>query len=185
MKSQVTLLIALLLIASSLRGGGIPLLPIKQLEAEHVTFDEKTLLLVGHVKVIHEIGTLQCDHGKLLLPQEKKGDEAIAVNTIFLNGNVIIDFTDGSRLTADEGEIDCRTLEGTFIASPPGKVTYTSFAINDRLKIPVKATGKALKAKIIKTPEGYALTSLRGEGAVNIEYQRPLPQAPNTEGRLP
>jgi hypothetical protein len=31
-----------------------------------------------------------------------------------------------------------------------------------------------LRAKIIKTPQGYSLSSVKGEGAVNIEYVRPL-----------
>ena len=177
MRSYCLCLLALVGHLLPLESVGIPLLPLQQVEAEHVDLEGKTLHLVGHVKVIHEIGVLHCDEGTLMLPQEKKDDGAMAVNTLFLKGNVVIDFSDGSHLMADEGEIDCQALEGTFIAHPPTKVTYTSFATNEHQKIPVRATGRALKAKITKTPLGYSLTSMRGEGAVNIEYLRPIPLA--------
>lgn len=161
----------------SLEASAIPLLPLQQAEAERVDFEGKTLHLSGHVKVIHEIGTLYCDESTILLPQEKNDPQQLAVNTILLKGNVVIDFTDESRLMADEGEIDCQLLEGTFVSHQPRKVIYTSFATNDHQKIPVRATGRALKATITKTPTGYTLTSMRGEGAVNIEYLRPVPVA--------
>ena len=165
--------IALFSIIRPLEGAGLPSLPLKFVEADHVDFEEKTLHVVGNVKVVHEIGILRCDDGILLLPQEKKDGGNIGANTIILKGDVSIDFTDGSHLEADEGEIDCQTLEGTFISHPPAKVTYTSFVEDGHQRIPVRATAKTLKAKITKTPLGYALTSLRGEGAVNIEYLRP------------
>ena len=180
MRSRYILLLALIGFALPLESVGIPLLPLQQVEAEHVNLEDKVLHLVGHVKVTHEIGILSCDESTLLLPQEKKEGENTAVNTILLKGNVAIDFSDGSHLLADEGEIDCLALEGTFSAIPPAKVVYTSFATNEHLRIPVRATGRALKAKIIKTPLGYSLTSMRGEGAVNIEYLRPIPLAHST-----
>jgi hypothetical protein len=173
--SRILYYIALIGCALPLESTVIPLLPIQQVEAEHVNLEDKTLHLVGHVKVVHEIGIIRCDESTLVLPQEKKEGESIAVNTIFLKGNVVIDFSDGSHLLADEGEIDCLALEGTFIAIPPAKVTYTSFATDDHQRIPVRATGRALKAKITKTSVGYSLTSMRGEGAVNIEYLRSIP----------
>lgn len=175
MRSYCAFIIALIGYIIPVEGSSIPLLPLQQVEAEHVDLEDKTLHLVGHVKVVHEIGVLHCDESTLLMPQEKKEGENIAVNTILLKGNVVIDFTDGSHLYADEGEIDCRVLEGIFIAYPPGKVTYTAFATDEHQRIPVRATGRALKAKITKTPLGYSLTSMRGEGAVNIEYLRSIP----------
>jgi hypothetical protein len=180
MKSGSLFLLTFIGYALSLEGTGIPLLPLQQVEAEQVNLEDKTLHLAGHVKVVHEIGTLFCDESTLLMPHEKKEGETAAVSTILLKGNVAIEFSDGSRLLADEGEIDCQALEGTFVAIPPAKVVYTSFATNEHMRIPVRATGRALRAKIIKTPLGYTLTSMRGEGAVNIEYQRPVPLAHST-----
>ncbi len=169
-------LFGLLFLGVSLDGASMPLLPLQLAEAEHVDFDEKVIHLVGHVKVVHEFGTLCCDEGTLLLPQEKKDEDHEAVDTILLNGNVSITFTDGSTLVANEGIIDCQKLEGTFLADPPEKVTYCGFATDNHRKVPVRATGRALKANITKTDLGYSLTSLRGEGAVNIEYLYSNPQ---------
>jgi hypothetical protein len=180
--SRLLFLLAFAGWAFHLESAGLPLLPLKQVEAEHVDLEDKTLHLIGHVKVVHEIGVLHCDEGTLLLPEEKKDGGNVAVNTIFLKGNVAIDFSDGSHLVADEGKIDCQALEGTFIAIPPAKVTYTSFATDEHQQIPVRATGRALKAKIIKTPLGYSLSSMRGEGAVNIQYLRPIPLPHGSEG---
>ena len=170
--------IAALIFASHLLEADLPLLPLEAVEAEHVDFDEKTVHLVGHVKVVHDFGTLCCNEAILMLPQGKQADEQPAVQEIFLKGTVSVDFTDGSRLTADEGDIDCLTLEGTFYADPPEKVVYRGYAIDKNKRVPIRATGRALKASIAKTSEGYSLSSLRGEGAVNIEYLRPEPIKP-------
>jgi hypothetical protein len=170
-----------LTLATSLLEANLPLLPLEAVEAEHVDFDEKTVHLVGRVKVVHDFGILCCNEAMLILPQGKQADEQPAVQQIFLKGNVSVDFTDGGRLTSDEGEIDCRTLEGTFFAEPPEKVVYKGYAIDKNRRVPIRATGRALKALIAKTPEGYALSSLRGEGAVNIEYLRPEPAKPAEE----
>jgi hypothetical protein len=148
-------------------------LPLQSAEAEHVDFDERVIHLVGHVKVVHEIGVLCCDEGTLLLPQEKVDEDHSSVDTILLSGHVDVVFSDGSHLVANEGIIDCQKQEGTFLADPPDKVTYTGLASGDHRKIPVRATGRALKANISKTESGYTLTSLRGEGAVNVEYYTP------------
>lgn len=167
--------IAVLSLASHLLEADLPLLPLEAVEAEHVDFDEKTVHLVGHVKVVHDFGILCCNEATLILPQGKQTDEQPAVQEIFLKGTVSVDFTDGSRLTADEGDIDCRALEGTFYADPPEKVVYRGYAIDKNKRVPIRATGRALKASIAKTSEGYSLSSLRGEGAVNIEYLHPEP----------
>ena len=172
------LFIATLALASHVLEADLPLLPLEAVEAEHVDFDEKTVHLVGHVRVVHDFGILCCNEAILMLPQGKQTDEQPAVQEIFLKGAVSVDFTDGSRLTADEGDIDCRALEGTFYADPPEKVVYRGYAIDKNKKVPIRATGRALKASIAKTPEGYSLSSLRGEGAVNIEYLRPEPIKP-------
>ena len=163
---------------SMLESIDVPLLPLHSAEAEHVDFDERVIHLVGHVKVVHEIGILCCDEGTLLLPQEKGGEDQVAVDTILLNGHVDIQFTDGSRLISNEAVIDCLKHEGTFFSEPPEKVLYTGFASGEHRKVPVRASGRALKANIVKTPAGYALASLKGEGTVNIEY---LTASPNKQ----
>jgi hypothetical protein len=167
--------IATLTVLTPFLEAGLPLLPLEAVEAEHVEFDEKTVHLVGHVKVVHDFGTLCCNEAILMLPQGKQAEEQPAIQEIFLKDTVSVTFTDGSHLTADEGRIDCRTLEGTFLAEPPEKVVYQGFAIDKNRRVPIRATGRALRATIAKTPEGFSLSSLRGEGAVNIEYLCPEP----------
>jgi len=169
---------AMLPLAVPFAEAALPPLPLETVEAEHIDFDEKTVHLVGHVKVVNDFGTLHCNEATLVLPQGKQPDDAPAVQEIFLKGEVAVDFTDGSRVTAGEGEIDCRTFEGTFFSEPPEKVIYQGYTMDKDRKIPVRASGRALKATIVKTPEGFSLSSLRGEGAVNIEYLRSDPPSP-------
>jgi hypothetical protein len=145
------------------------LLPIQHIEAEHIDFDEKTIHLVGTVKVIHEFGVIQCHEATLFLHQEKKTNETLPVERILLKTSVMIDFSKGSRLFADEGTINCSTLEGTFISEPPNKVIYLSHSAEEPSSTPLKATSSALQAKITKTSRGYELSSLKGEGAVRVE----------------
>jgi hypothetical protein len=147
----------------------LPLLPIHNIEAEHIEFNEKTILLVGNVKVTHEFGVIRCQEATLLLRQEKRAGETLPVERILLKEAVTIDFSEGHSLSSDEGDIDCATLECIFLATPPHVVTYISSSETGPLKTPLKATSKALKGKITKTPQGYELMSLRGEGAVHIE----------------
>jgi len=146
-----------------------PVLPIHNIEAEHIDFNEKIIHLVGNVKVDHEFGVIRCEEATLLLRQEKKEGETLPVDRILLKDNVSINFSEGHTLLSDEGDIDCTTLDGIFLAAPSGVVTYLSYSDNGPLKTPLKATSKALKGKITKTSQGYALTELKGEGAVHIE----------------
>lgn len=146
------------------------LLPIHHIEAEHIDFNEKTIHLVGGVKVVHEFGIIQCQEAILSLHQEKKASETLPVDHILLKTSVIIDFSKGSRLFADEGDINCSTLEGTFLSEPPNKVVYFSLSsVEEPSATSFKATSSALQAKITKTPHGYELSSLKGEGAVRVE----------------
>ena len=172
---------SVLALFSSPLGANLPSLPLETVEAEHIDFDEKTVHLSGCVKVVNDFGTLCCNEATLVLPQGKEADAQPAVQEIFLKGAVSVDFTDGSRITADEGEIDCRTLVGTFFAEPPEKVVYKGYTVDKDRRIPVRATGRALKATIAKTSEGFSLSSLRGEGAVNIEYLHSEAAAPEPE----
>ena len=150
------------------------MLPIQQVEAENIDFNEKILTLTGNVSVTHEIGTIHCNKGILHLNDAKTSTNELAVNKIFLHEAVVIDFSDGSQLMSDEGQLDCITMEGVFTSQAPSKVIYTSYAQDVHQKIPVRASGRLLRAKIIKTPQGYTLSSLKGEGAINIEYLPPL-----------
>ena len=168
---------SVLALLSSPLGANLPSLPLETVEAEHIDFDEKTVHLSGCVKVVNDFGTLCCNEATLVLPQGKEADAQPAVQEIFLKGAIAVDFTDGSRVTANEGQIDCRTLEGTFFSEPPEKVIYQGYTMDKDRKVPIRATGRALKATIVKTPEGFSLSSLRGEGAVNIEYLRSEPPA--------
>jgi len=156
------------LLPITLQASGILSLPVQQVEADQVTFDEKSVHLKGNVKVVHEIGELRCEEGTLVL-DKKHRQEGLGVDHISLKKNVLIAFSNGSSLQSDEGEINCITLETVFRAEPPRKVIYISQA--EQGTPPLKASGRALKA-LIATSEGggYALKSLKGEGAVNIEY---------------
>lgn len=155
-------------------GIGLPLLPIQQVEADTIDFNEKILTLTGNVSVTHEIGIIHCNTGLLHLNNTKAPTNDLAVQTIFLHENVIIDLSDGSQLRSDEGQLDCLTMEGIFTSHPPAKVVYLSYAQDSHKKIPIRASSRILKAKIIKTPQGYTLSSLKGEGATTIEYLNPL-----------
>ena len=70
------LLFALLPLAAPLAEATLPSLPLDTVEAEHIDFDEKTVHLVGHVKVINDFGTLHCNEATLVLPQGKQPDDA-------------------------------------------------------------------------------------------------------------
>jgi hypothetical protein len=166
-------LIVLLVSLHSLEGTGLPLLPVQQVDAEEMKFENHTLSLTGNVKIVHDFGTISCQEGTLFLPDEKKEADISFVEKIFFRGNVHIKLSDGSELLADEGDIDCSILEGIFRARPPQKVIYISYAADGKERIPVKATSRIITAKITKGPLGYTLGSIRGEGAVNIEYVRP------------
>lgn len=148
----------------------LPLLPLQNIEADSIDYSGKTITLIGNVQLIHNLGNLQCDRGILYLSAAKEANQEIPIDTIFLQGNVHIRYSDGSDLTCDEADINCQTLEGIFTANPPSKVVYSSFAQEKDHKIPIRASGKILKGSIIKSPQGYTLSSLKGEGAVAIEY---------------
>ena len=166
-------LFAILFFSSRLVAADQPLLPIHNIEAEHIDFNEKTIHLVGNVKVAHEFGLIKCQEATLFLRQEKKEEETHPVERILLKTDVSIDISHGHTLISDEGDIDCTTLVGLFLAEPGRFVTYISSSTNGPLKTPLKATSKALKGKITKTSQGYELSSLQGEGAVHIESLQP------------
>ncbi len=147
----------------------IPFLPVQNIEAEQVSFDEQSVRLKTNVRVVHEIGILTCQESRLVLDQHSK-QEGFVVRKIFLQKDVKIKFTDGSSLSCDEGEIDCETFDTVFRASPPNKVIYSTFTGPGQEVVPIKASSRVLRATISKTDQGHALKSLKGEGAVNIEY---------------
>jgi len=162
------LILALLLFSSSTQALEISPLPVKQIEADSVSFNEKIVHLQGNVTIVHEFGTLHCDQSKLLRSDQEKEPQKI-----FLYDNVHIQFTDGSSLSADNGEINCTTLEASFTSNTPKKVIYITQPSPSQP--PMKATSRALHALISKEESGYALKSLKGEGAVHIEYLQKEP----------
>jgi hypothetical protein len=173
--------LSLLLFPFSLFGFGMPLLPIKQVEAEQIIYTDTLVTLIGHVSVSHDIGIVRCNKALLYLSDGKQNENDLSIQKIELFDEVKIDFTDGSSLSSQEGEINCQSMESIFTASPPEKVIYTSYAHDEKNSVPVRASGRNLKAKIVKTPQGYSLTSLKCDGAVHIEYltpeEQPKPQS--------
>jgi len=147
----------------------IPFLPVQHIAAEQVSFDEQSVRLKTNVRVVHEIGVLTCQDSRLILDQNAK-QEGFAVRKIFLHKDVHIEFTNGSSLSCDEGEIDCETFDTVFRSTPPRKVIYSTFTGSGKDLLPIKATSRVLRATIGKTEQGHTLKSLKGEGAVNIEY---------------
>ena len=140
----------------------LPILPVQQVEAESVTFEEKLIHLQGNVKLVHEFGILCCERADLFLSDQNQQKTA---KKIELHDTVHITFTDGSELHADNGNIDCSSLETFFTAITPKKVVYIT-----SLPSPIKTTSKTLHATIAKGENGYALQSIKGEGAVHIQH---------------
>lgn len=155
----------------------VPMLPVQQVEADTIDFDGGFLRLQGHVKIEHEFGIIYCQEGVLILPQQKGGGDGLEVDKIQLRGDVHIYFSDGGHLASEAGDLDCHTLEVVFHSSAPKKVVYIGTAMSGSTQVPVRATSHTLVAKIVKGENGYMLSSLRGEGAVNIEYCHPHMQS--------
>jgi hypothetical protein len=159
----------------------LPVLPVQQVEADTMNFDEGLLRLTGHVKIEHELGTLYCEEGVLVLPQQKSSGGGFEVEKIMLRGDVNIFFSDGGKLSSEEGDLDCRTLDVVFHCALPKKVVYIGTAMSGSTQVPVRAMSHTLTAKIVKGESGYTLGSLRGEGAVNIEYLHKQPSGESCE----
>ncbi len=155
-----------------------PSIPIKDVQADTIEFQNKKILLRGRVMVSYDMGTIRCDEALVSLGEKSKGSDSVLAERIDLDGHVEIDFTDGSSLTANKGEIFCQKREAVFYASPTEKVVYTSFCNEDDVKIPVIASGKKIAARIVKDESGKSsLSDIRGEGSVTIEYLRPTTTA--------
>ncbi len=151
-----------------------PSIPIKDVAADAIEFQNKKISLEGNVMIDNDLGTIYCDRAYVSLEDKSKENANLLANKLDLYGQVQIHFADGSKLSADRGEIFFRQHEAIFYASQTEKVTYLSFCTEDNTQVPVLASGKKIIARLIKDNEGKSsLTDIRGEGAVTIEYLRP------------
>lgn len=147
---------------------------LKNLEADQIDYDTKKIRLSGKVYIEHHFGEIRCDKGVLLFEDEQSSK--LSPSRILLNGAVEIILQDGSIITSDEADIDCKSLEGVFVAVAPKKVSYVTRVVEENRSVPVKATSRALRVTMKKasgSKSEYELADIQGEGAVSIEYQNP------------
>lgn len=167
---KILLIVLLLFAAKSLSGA-----QLAKIEAEDVDYDGKRVMMTGKVHIDHQFGEIFCEEAELLMPAGET--KKMTPEKIFLRGAVKVRLHDGSVLTSDAADIDCKTLEGYFTAEPPQKVTYLTLIVEEDKSIPVKAMSRAMRVSMKKT-EGpkseYVIRDVQAEGAVNIEYQNAL-----------
>ena len=150
-----------------------PSIPIQNVEAESIEFHNKEISLRGDVSVKYDMGLIRCDQAIVTLSEKSKDGSTLSPEKIDLFGHVAIDFSDGSTLSSEKGELFCMKREAVFYGSPTEKVVYISYCDEEGKKVPVKASGKKITARIVKDPAGTtSLSDIRGEGAVTIEYLR-------------
>lgn len=146
---------------------------LRNLEADQIDYDTKKIRLAGKVYIVHQFGEIRCDKGVLLFEDEHS--TKLSPSRILLNGTVKIVLQDGSIITSDEADIDCKTLEGVFVATAPQKVSYVTRVVEQNKSHPVKVASKALRV-LMKKVDGdkseYVLADVQGEGAVSIEYHK-------------
>lgn len=151
---------------------------ISDIKAKDVRFDGRKIILTGDVCIEGRLGTVHCDKAELLLPESDEKNKpatsslALSPEKIFLQKNVILKLNDGSRLTADEADICCLSLESVFRATLPHKVVYIAYVEEEGSKIPVKTSCTSMRVKMQRDKESaYVLSDVQAEGAVTIEYQ--------------
>lgn len=151
--------------------------PMTQIEANDIDYDGKKICLRGKVKLNHQFGDIMCEKAILLLSENDTESKMTAPQRILLFGDVYVKLRDGSSITSEEADIHCPTLEGVFTSEPPQKVIYTTFMIDGKETIPVKASSRAMKV-IMKKSDGpnssYIVHDMQAEGSVIIEYQNAL-----------
>jgi len=144
---------------------------VNSLEADIVDYDSKKIRLNGHVHIVHQFGEIRCSKAVLLFDAE--GQDKLSPSRILLDQDVSMVLKDGSLITSDEADIDCKTLVGVFVCTPPSKVSYLTRVVDHNEAVPVKATSRAMRILMKKTsgpkPE-YVVADVQGEGAVSIEY---------------
>ncbi|HXF28609.1 MAG TPA: hypothetical protein VN457_02060 [Chlamydiales bacterium] len=142
-----------------------------EVKAYKVEYDGNNVFLSKDVSIMHDFGSIYCDEAKILLEEDldDNKNKGIVAEKIFLHGNVCIDTKDGSHITSDDAEIDCKTGQARFTAIEPNCVTSRA-RLNDGAA-PVKTTAKAMRITLKKVNDQYILSDVQGEGAVQIEYQ--------------
>lgn len=147
------------------------------IEANDIDYDGKKIRLTGAVQLNHQFGDIACDKAVLLLSENDTEVKMMTPQRVLLYGSVYVKLRDGSIIVSEEADIHCPTLEGIFTANPPQKVVYTTFMIDGKDTIPVKASSRAMKV-IMKKSDGpnssYVVNDMQAEGSVTIEYQNAL-----------
>jgi hypothetical protein len=150
---------------------------LQNIEASQVDFDGKKIRLAGDVHINHQFGEIRCEKGVLLLDEQRVQDKKHMPSRILLSGSVEIKLKDGSVLTSDEADIDCKNLEGVFSSTPPNKVTYLTLFLEQGKTVPVKALSRAMRV-LMKKSDGpkseYVVSDVQGIGAVSVQYQNNL-----------
>jgi hypothetical protein len=143
-------------------------------QAASVDYDRKKIHLSQNVCIQHSFGTLRCQRAEVFLLPIAQESKRVEPEKIVLKNDVHIELKDGSQLHCDEGEIDCKTLEGSFLAKPPRKVVYISMHEEDGKTYPVTTSSHAMKITMKKREEKgtahYEIANFQGSDAVTIEF---------------
>jgi len=148
-------------------------LPVHRIEAEKVRTEDKKIILEGSVVAVLDLGTVTCGKAVVLMDESSKHEKKEDFSRLIeMEQHVIVNFTDGSLLSADRGTIDCMKREGIFWGSDTEKVIYeTSLAEEEVDKSRMRASSNCLRGVLVKTESGWKLEDLNAEGAVCIEYR--------------
>lgn len=143
------------------------------IEANSADYNGKQISMAGSVYIQHEFGNIRCEKGVMLM--KPTSEKRLDPDRIILSGAVEVVLHDGSVLTSDEADIDCKTLEGVFTAQAPQKVVYITRVEEEGNSVPVKTMSRAMRVIMKKEQNNekssYVIQDIQAEGAVNIEYQ--------------
>ncbi|MCE5293510.1 MAG: hypothetical protein LLF94_02710 [Chlamydiales bacterium] len=144
------------------------------IQADSADYDGKKIRMAGGVRIQHEFGNIACDKGVMLMKEAP--EVRLDLDRIMLNGSIELILHDGSVLTAEEADINCKTLEGVFTATEPNKVIYLTRVEEDGQAIPVKTMSRSMRVTMKREQNGsgsqYVIQDVQALGAVNIEYQQ-------------
>ncbi len=144
---------------------------VNSLEANVVDYDTKKIRLNGAVHIVHQFGEIRCEKAVLLFDDAE--ENTLSPSRILLDSDVSMILKDGSVITSDEADIDCKALVGVFVCLAPSRVCYMTRVVDHDKAMPVKVTSRAMRILMKKTegpkPE-YVVADVQGEGAVSIEY---------------
>ena len=147
-------------------------LPVHRIEAEKVRTEDKKIMLEGSVVAVLDLGTVTCGKATVVMDESSKREKTEDFSRLIeMEKHVLINFTDGSLLSADRGTIDCIKKEGVFWGSDQEKVIYETPHVEGSEKSRMRASSNCLKGVLVKTESGWKLDDLNAEGAVRIEYQ--------------